>query len=96
MHRLGFEGILHTAGHYLENLPSVSFKFTQNICEVLIPQFCDKYIQVLEGDALQEIIASLESFSEMPYMWGAIDETHIYLTKQPSEKQVPTNYFIVV
>jgi hypothetical protein len=81
------------AGHHLENLPSVPSKFTQNICEVLIPQFCDRYIQVSEGNALQEIIASLESFSEMPYMWGAIDETHIHLTKQPSEKQVPANYF---
>ena len=26
-------------------------------------------------------------------MWGEIDGIHIHLTKKPSEKQVPPNYF---
>ena len=38
-------------------------------------------------------MAGFESLSGILYMWGAIDGTHIFLSKKPSEKQVQVEYF---
>jgi hypothetical protein len=68
LHRLGYGSTLYMVGHHLENLPSVSFRFTHNICGVLVIHFYNKYIQILEGEALQEIMASFESITGILYM----------------------------
>jgi hypothetical protein len=86
LHRLGYGGTLYMAGHHLGNSPSTSSKFIHNICKVLETHFYNRYIQIPEGEALQEIMAGFESITGIPYMWGAIDGTHICLTKKPSEK----------
>jgi hypothetical protein len=57
------------ARHHLGNSPSVSSKFTHNICEVLATYFHDICIQILEGEALQEIMVGFESLTRTPYMW---------------------------
>jgi hypothetical protein len=44
-------------------------------------------------DTLQEIMVGFESLIGIYYMWGAIDGIHICLTKKPSQKQVPADYF---
>jgi hypothetical protein len=54
--------------HYLENSPLVLSKFTHNICEVLITHFYVRYIQIPEGDELQEIMENFESLTGIPYM----------------------------
>ena len=38
-------------------------------------------------------MAGFESHTGISYMWGIIDGIHIPLTKQPNEKQVPSDYF---
>ena len=93
LHRLGYGGTFYMAGHHLENSPSTSSKFTHNICEVIVTHFYDRYIQIPKGEALQEIMARFESLKGIPYMWGAIDGSHIRLTKKPSDKEVPSDYF---
>jgi hypothetical protein len=42
------------------------------------------------GKKLWQVLKALQ---EYPYMWGGIDGTHMHLTKKPTEKQVPANYF---
>jgi hypothetical protein len=93
LHRFGYRCTLYMAGHHLGNPPSTSSKFIHNICEVLVTHFYNIYIQIPEGEALQEIRASLESLTGIPYIWGAIDGIHIRFTKKPSEKQVLADYF---
>ena len=93
LHRLGYGGTLYMARHHLGNSPSTSSKFTHDIFEVLISHFYDKYIQIPEGKALQEIMAGFESLIGIPYMWEAFDGSHICLTKKSSKKRVPSDYF---
>ena len=81
LHRLGYGGMLYMAGHHLENSPSTSSKFSHNICKILVIHFYNRYIQIPEGEALQEIMAGFESTIRIPYMWRAIDGIHIRLTK---------------
>jgi hypothetical protein len=42
--------------------------FTNEICNVLVSNFYDKYIQILDGNALQEIMASFENITGTPYI----------------------------
>jgi hypothetical protein len=93
LHRLGYGGTFYMAGHHLENSPSTSSKFTRNICEILITHFYNRYIQIPEGEALQEIMVGFGSLIGIPYMWEAIDGTHIRLAKKPSKKQVLADNF---
>jgi hypothetical protein len=69
LHRLGYGGMFYLARYHLGNLPSISSKFIHNICEVLITHFYYRYIQIPDGEALQEIMASFESLTGISYMW---------------------------
>jgi hypothetical protein len=42
LHRLGYGRTLYMAGYHLEDLPSITFKFTYDICEVLVTHFYNK------------------------------------------------------
>jgi hypothetical protein len=92
LHRLGYGGTLYTARHHLKNSPSVSSKPTHNICEVLVPHFYNKYIHILDGEVLQEIMAGFESLTGILYMWEIIDGAHICVTK----KQVKRRYRVSI
>jgi hypothetical protein len=63
---LYYGSMLYMARHHLGNLPSISSKFTHNTCEVLVIYFYNKYIQILKGEALQEIMANLKTLHEYP------------------------------
>jgi hypothetical protein len=93
LHKLGYGGTLYMAEHHLENLPLVSSKFTNNICEVLVTHFYDRCIQISMGDALQKIMACFESLIKISYMRGAIERIHICLIKKPSKKKLLVGYF---
>ena len=72
---------------------TVTSKFIHNLCKILIIEFYDRYIHIPKGEALQEITIRFETLIGIPHMWGAIDGTHIQLSKKPMEKQGPTDYF---
>lgn len=52
------------------------------ICEVLVDKFYDKYINILKRQEFHTIMDSFGEMTNIPYMWGAIDDAHIVLTKK--------------
>ena len=63
------------------------------ICEVLVDNFYDKYIKFPKGQELRRIMDGFEEMTNIPYMWGAIDGSHIVLTKKPTLQQEPDDYY---
>jgi hypothetical protein len=55
--------------------------------------FYEKYIKIPEGHQLETIIARFEKITNIPYMWGAIDGSHIVLAKKPNAKEVLDDYY---
>ena len=68
LHRLSYRSMLYMARYHLENLPLVSSRFIHNIFGVLVIHFCNTYNQMLDGEALQEIMAGFESITGILYM----------------------------
>lgn len=93
LHRLGYAGSVYIGGHYLGVSAATTSKFTHKVCQVLVQQFYNRYIQIPEADELQNIMSGFENLTGVPYMWGAIDGSHIRLTKKPTAQQVPADYF---
>ena len=60
---LCYGSMLYMARHHLGNLPSISSKFAHNIRVIY---FYNKYIQILKGEVLQEIMANLKALHEYP------------------------------
>jgi hypothetical protein len=58
-----------------------------------VDNFYDKYIKIPEGQKLLTIMDGFEEITNIPYMWGTIDGSHIVLTKKPPLQQVPDDYY---
>ena len=93
IHRLAFGGVVRRTRSFLGIGASTPSKYTHMICEVLVDNFYDKYIKIPEGQELQTIMDGFEEMTNIPYMWGAIDGSHIVLTKKPTLQQVPDDYY---
>ena len=66
--------------------------FTTDVCQVLVDHFYDTYIKIPEGETLQEIMKGFENLTRIPYIWGAIDSTHICLSKKPKQQYELVDY----
>jgi hypothetical protein len=92
IHRLAFGGVVQRTRDFLGVGPAITSKYTHMICEALGDNFYDKYIKIHEGQQLEIIMARFEKITNIPYMWGAIDSSHIVMVKKSSVEEVPDDY----
>jgi hypothetical protein len=93
IHRLAFGGVVRRTRNFLGIGPATTSTYTHLICEALVDNFYDKYIKIPKGHQLETIMAGFEKITNIPYMWGAIDGSHIVLAKKPNAKEVPNDYY---
>ena len=92
LHRLCQGGSTYRVGNHFGVSAATMTIFTIDVCKVLIHQFYNTYIKIPDDETLQEIMNGFETLTGIPYMWGAIDGTHIRLLRKPKQEYNLADY----
>ena len=92
LHQLCQGSSTYRVGNHLGVSVAIVTMFTNDVCQVLVDHFYDTYIKILKGETLQEIMKAFENLIGISYVWGAIDGTHIRLSKKPKQQYELEDY----
>ena len=92
LHRLCQRGSTYRVGNHFGVSAAIVTMFTIDVCKVLVNHFYNTYIKIPDDEILQEIMKGFETLTGILYMWGAIDGTHIRLSRKPKQEYNPTDY----
>ena len=92
LHQFCQGGSTYRIGNHLRMSVAIVTMFTNDVCQVLVDHFYDTHIKIFEGKTLQEIMKGFENLIAIPYTWGAIDGTHICLSKKPKQQYELPDY----
>ena len=92
LHRLCQGGSTYRVGNHFGVFAATVTMFTIDVCKVLVNHFYNTYIKIPDDETLQEIMNGFKTLTGIPYMWDAIDGTHIRLSRKPKKEYNPVNY----
>ena len=92
LHRLCQGRSTYRVGNHFGESAATVIMFTIDVCQILVNHFYNTYIKILEDETFQEIMKGFETLTGICYMCGAIDGTHIRLSKKPKQEYNPADY----
>ena len=82
----------YQVGHHFGVSIAIVTMFTIEVCQIFVNNFYNTYVKIPNDETLQEIMKGSENLTGIPYMWGAINGTHIQLSKKPKQQYKPMDY----